>query len=343
MRGQDDLSDPQPDFAILKSEHMNNVLIAGAIHEAGQALLDQRTDVRFEMLSDPRVSDINERIEDVHGIVLRLTPLPAETISRAKRLKIVSRHGVGYDNVDVDALSRQRIPLSIVGDVNAVPVAEHAFSLMLAIARKLVILDHAVRNGPYGIRNQCHLTELQDKAILIVGFGRIGRQMARRAAAFDMNVTIADPFANSDEVELAGYDYVKDFRDALPQADFVSLHLPGDTDNGALIRDAELEEMKPGAFLINTGRGTLICEDALARALTTGQLGGVGLDVTRDEPPDPNSPLLKLENIIFSPHCAAHTEECMARMSKISAQNVLDAIDGALDPELVVNREVLGH
>ena len=214
---------------------------------------------------------------------------------------------------------------------------------MLAVARRLVVLDRATRNGGYDIRNRCQLTELQAKTILIVGYGRVGRHMARRCAAFDMKVMVADPYASADEVVSAGYDHLDDFRDALHAADFVSLHLPGAADGRALIGEAEFERMKAGAFLINTGRGTLICEDALVRALTSGRLGGAGLDVTRNEPPDPDSPLLELDTVVLSPHCASHTEECMARMSKVSAQNVLDAIDGELDPALIVNREALGR
>ncbi len=320
---------------------MNSVLVAGPIHEAGRALLDQRSDVRYEILPAPRIEDIEQRIDDLDAILLRLTPLPGDTIRKAKRLKIVSRHGVGFDQVDVDALSRRRIPLSIVGDVNAVPVAEHAFALLLALARNLVVMDRATRNGGYGIRNECHLAELQAKTVLIVGYGRIGRQMARRCAAFDMSVVIADPHVSRNEVEAAGYAHVKEFRDALEAADFVSLHLPGASDGHALVGEPELEKMKPGAFLINTGRGSLICEAALVRALGLGHLGGAGLDVTRDEPPAPNSPLLGLENVILSPHCASHTRECMARMSEVSVRNILDAFDGRLDPELVVNREAL--
>lgn len=320
---------------------MHNVLIAGPIHDAGRALLERRDDVHCEMLRNPCVRDIDDRIEDLDAILLRLTPLRSETIEKAKRLKVVSRHGVGYDNVDVDALNRRSIPLSIVGDVNAAPVAEHAFALMLAVARKLVVLDRATRGGGYDIRHHCQLTELQAKTVLIVGYGRVGRHMARRCAAFDMKVMVADPYANAQDVVSAGYDHLDDFRDALHAADFVSLHLPGTADGEALIGAVEFERLKPGAFLINTGRGTLICEDALVQALTSGRLAGAGLDVTRNEPPDPDSPLLKLEQVILSPHCASHTEECMARMSTVSVQNLLDAIDGELDPALVVNREVL--
>ena len=322
---------------------MNNVLVAGPIHEAGRALLDQRHDVQYEILPNPCVEDIERRIDHLDAILLRLTPLKDETIGKAKNLKIVSRHGVGFDQVDVDALSRRGIPLSIVGDVNAVPVAEHAFALMLALARNLIVMDRATRNGGYGIRNDCHFVELQGKEVLIVGYGRIGRQMARRCAAFDMNVVIADPYACRNEIESAGFIHVEDFRDALQTADFVSLHLPGAQDGRPPVGEPELKRMKPGAFLINTGRGSLICEDALIRALGCGQLGGAGLDVTRDEPPAPDSPLLNLENVILSPHCASHTRECMARMSEVSVRNILDAFDGRLNPELVVNRESLEY
>ncbi len=321
---------------------MANVLIAGPIHAAGEALLKARGDIEYELLRRATVADLEARIAELDAILLRLTPLTAGTIAKAARLKVVARYGVGYDNIDVDALTRSGIPLAVVGEANAVPVAEHAMGLMIAVSRQMVVMDRMTRSGQYDARNTSGLTELSGKTVLIVGFGRIGKQMVRRCAAFDMTVIVADPYVAREAVAAQGYRHVADFREALGEADFVTLHLPADADGGPVMGAAEFAKMKAGAYFINVARGTLVDEDALTAALINGRLRGAGLDVTRDEPPAPDSPLLRLDNVVLSPHVAALTEECLRRMSEVSVQNILDGIDGRLDPALVINRDILG-
>ena len=320
---------------------MANVLVAGPIHEAGLALLNARADVNFEMLGNATVADLDSRIANLDALLLRLTPLMADTIARATRLKVVARYGVGYDNVDVDALTRCGIPLAVVGDANAVAVAEHAMGMMIATTRRMVVMDRGTRDGRYNNRNASGLSELWGKTVLVVGFGRIGRQTARRCAAFDMTVVVADPYVERQVVEAAGYRYVADFRDVLEDADFVTLHLPANPDGNPIMGAAEFAKMKAGGYFINVARGSLVDENALVAALRNGRLRGAGLDVTRDEPPAPDCPLLELDNVILSPHIAALTDECNQRMTEVSVQNIFDAIDGRLNPDLVVNKEVL--
>ena len=322
---------------------MANVLIAGPIHEAGQALLDARAAIDYAVLSHATVADLDARIADLDGLLLRLTPLAAETIARARRLKVVARYGVGYDNVDVDALTESGIPLAIVGEANAVPVAEQAVGLMIAATRQMVVMDRLTRNGGYDARNAAGLTELWEKTVLVVGFGRVGRRVARRCAAFDMTIVIADPYVERAAVEASGYHYVANFRDALGRADFVMIHLPANPDGSPVMGAAEFAKMKAGGYFINVARGSLVDEDALIAALTNGRLRGAGLDVMREEPPAPDCPLLTLDNVVLSPHTAASTKECLRRMSEVSVRNILDGIDGRLDAGLVVNKEVLGR
>ncbi len=321
---------------------MANVLIEGPIHEAGYTLLDARADIDYETLRPATVADIEARIADLDGLLLRLAPFNADTIAKATRLKVVARYGVGYDRIDVAALSRSGIPLAVVGEANAVPVAEHAMGLMIAVSRQMVVMDRMTRSGQYDARNTSGLTELSGKTVLIVGFGRIGKQMVRRCAAFDMTVIVADPYVAREAVAAQGYRHVADFREALGEADFVTLHLPADADGGPVMGAAEFAKMKAGAYFINVARGALVDEDALVGALASGRLRGAGLDVTREEPPAPDSPLLRLDNVVLSPHVAALTEECVRRMSEVSVKNILDGIDGRLDPALVINREILG-
>ena len=322
---------------------MANVLLAGAVDQAAMALLEARGDVSYEVLAQATAADLEARIAEVDALVLRLAPVREEAVAKAGRLKVISRHGVGYDNVDLAALTRRGIPLAVVGDANAVTVAEHALGLMVAITRRFVISDQAVRRCDYGTRNPAEQSELFGKTVLIVGFGRIGPLVAKRCAAFDMNIVVADPFVDGAAVRDRGFRYVENFRDALGEADFVTLHMPGLQDGRPVMAAPEFRAMKPGAYLINVARGSLLDEAALAEALTGGHLRGAGLDVTRQEPPTPDNPLLALENVIFTPHSAALTQECGRRMGLVSVQNALDAIDDCLKPDFVVNKEVLGR
>ncbi len=320
---------------------MAKVLVAGPIDAAGLALLEARADVDCELLDEPTAAEIDARIADIDAIILRTTPFGADTIARGGRLRVVSRYGVGYDNVDVAALTARGIPLAFVGDANAVTVAEITLGLMLAVARRLPFYDRDTRAGGFGVRDPREQSDLAGKTVLVVGFGRVGRQVARRCAAFDMSVVVADPFVARESVEGEGYRHVADFREALAEADFVTLHLPGNADGRPELGAAEFAAFKPGAYFVNAARGSLVDEDALVAALASGRVRGAALDVLRDEPPRPDHPLLRLDNVVLSPHCASMTAECMERMSVASAQNVLDALDGTLDPGLVVNAEVL--
>ncbi len=320
---------------------MAKLLIAGPIHRAGQALLDARGDVDHEIVDEPSAADIDARIADVDALVLRITPFGADTIARAARLKVVSRFGVGYDNVDVAALTARRIPLTVVGDANAVTVSEITLALMLAVARRLPFYDRDTRAGGFGVRDPCEQSDLAGKTVLVVGFGRVGRQVARRCAAFDMDVIVADPYVERSAVEAGGHRFVAGFRDALGVADFVTLHMPANADGRPELGAAEFARLKRGAYLVNAARGSLIDEAAMIEALGDGRLRGAGLDVFRDEPPAAGNPLLGLDNVVLSPHSASMTAECMARMSVASVGNALAGLDGRLDPALVVNRQVL--
>ncbi|MCH6587108.1 MAG: hydroxyacid dehydrogenase [Proteobacteria bacterium] len=318
---------------------MARILIARAVDEAALALLDARGDVEYEVLETPSVAELEARIAALDAVLLGLTPVQAPLIAKAKRLKVVSRFGVGYDNVDVGALTAQGIALTTVGDANAVTVAEHALMLMLAATRELVVHDAAVRGGDYGLRGQRRRADLWRKTVLVVGFGRIGQRVARLCDAFGMTVVVADPYVAPEAA--TGFRHLKDFHDGLGEADFVTLHMPARADGTPVLGPAEFAAMKPGAFLVNTARGSLVDEDALHEALIGGRLRGAGLDVTRQEPPAPDCPLLELDNVVLTPHIGSLTEEGVRRMSMESVRNCLDGIDGRLRPEYVVNPEYL--
>ncbi|MEQ9171423.1 MAG: NAD(P)-dependent oxidoreductase [Rhodospirillales bacterium] len=320
---------------------MATIFVEGPMHARGMELLSLRDglDVRLEQGLTPDALAVG--IRDADAVIMRLTPLNAQAIAGAANLKIVSRLGVGYDHIDVAGLSGRGIPLAIVGDALAASVAEHTVLLMLGLSRQIAVMDRNTRTGKYAERFKSLSHEVLDKTALIIGLGGIGGEAAKRCAAFGMRVIACGREATRKEAERLGYGYVADFRDALGEADFVSLHLPANDDGSALLGAAEFAAMKPGAYVINTARGSLIDEDALHAALTTGHLGGAGLDVTRDEPPKDDCPLLALDNVLFTPHNSALTVETGRRVAETAVRNALAGLDGDLDPAFVVNKEVL--
>lgn len=321
-------------------ENKAKLLVIGQIHDAGYARLDGRDDVAVTRLDAPTRDQVAAEIVDADAVAIRTFPLTRDLIDKAGRLRIVSRHGVGYDTVDVAALTERNIPLTVVGNVNAVTVAEHALYLMLTLAKRGFAYDQATRHGNWGYRDAFAATELSGKTVLICGFGRIGRGVAKRCAAFDMRVTVCDPMVDDTVVHADGYGYVEQMAEGLPHADFVTLHLPMTAETKGMINAATLDLMKPGAFLINTARGGLVDEPALIAALQAGRIGGAGLDVFDAEPPAADNPLFALDNVVLSPHIAGLTLECAMRMSEVTLTNVLDLLDDKLDRDLVVNREV---
>ena len=317
------------------------VLVMQALPEAGMALFRARPDVDVEVMPTASEAEVLPKIGDADGVTLRVQPFSQRIIEAAPKLRIASRFGVGYDNVDVPALTRKGIPLTIAGEANSVSVAEHAFFLMLALAKQCMGHDRCVRADDWNWRMGMHGVDLYDKTMVILGYGRIGRRLAKRCLAFEMNVLVCDPYVDQEMIRRDGAQPVPDFKAVLPQADFVSVHTPKTPETTGIIGAAELASMKPTAFVINTARGGIVDEDALHGALVTGKIRGAGLDVLNEEPPPADHPLFKLDNVILSPHIAGVTREAADRMAIAAAQNVLDAFDGKLNPDFVVNKEVL--
>jgi D-3-phosphoglycerate dehydrogenase / 2-oxoglutarate reductase len=311
------------------------VLVAGKVHEAGMALLRQRPDIAIDYVEAVMTEAYRPFLADADAILIRTQPMTAADLALAPKLKIVSRHGVGYDAVDVGALNARRIPLAIVGDVNSRAVAEHTMMLMLAAARRTVAHHIASTTGQWNERNRFDSTELDGKSLLLLGVGRIGRRVAELAKAFGMTVSSFDPFVTAEQMAALGVSHAPDMSSALAAADYVSVHMPGG--QGPLIGAAELARMRPSAIIVNASRGGIIDELALDAALRARRLRAAALDVLVDEPPAPDHPLLSNPFITISPHNAGLTEECTMRMSVAAARNILDAFDGKLDHRLIVN------
>lgn len=320
---------------------MPHLLIAGKLHPAGETLLRElsASGVTHDYVEEVSEASYTPLIAGADALVIRTQPLRAATIAKAKRLRVVSRHGVGYDAVDLGALGARGIALTIVGDVNSVSVAEHAMMQLLAAAKRVLRADRAVREaGLWGWRNRLEQQEISGKHLLILGYGRTGRHLARMAAGFQMEVRACDPW-----LERAGWPDGEvppvSLAEGLAWADCISVHIP--RSDHPVIGATEIARMKPGVILVNTARGGIVDETALAEALKTGQIGASGVDVFDDEPPVNGSPLLACDNALLSPHIAGLTEECSERMAIASIRNAMDFLDGSIDPNLIVNREAL--
>lgn len=320
---------------------MPHVLVAGKIHPAGIELLRSAPGFTVELISPVSVDSYAPFLPQADALLIRTQPLTAVEIASARQLKIVSRHGVGYDSVDIAALSARHIPLAVVGDVNSRSVAEHTLALLLALTKRVCYFDQAIRAGDWNSRNTFSAVELAERTLFILGFGRIGREVARLAQAFRMKVVAWDPYVADSAFADLGVARVRDIDAGLQEADAVTVHLPRVGDR-PLIGRAELALLKPGALIINTARGGIIDEDALAGALAANHLGGAALDVLKCEPADLASALLEQkERLILTPHSAGLTGEAAMRMSVSAAQNIIDYFNECLEPSLVVNPEVL--
>ncbi|MFN0191645.1 MAG: hydroxyacid dehydrogenase [Aestuariivirga sp.] len=319
---------------------MPHVVIAGKIHDDGLAVLQNAADVTIDYVDAASPDAYIPFTAKADAVLIRTQPMTESIVAHAPKLKIVSRHGVGYDAIDVAALNARGIALAIVGDVNSRAVGEHTLMLMLAAARRTVNYDQASRTGNWNIRNRFETLELDGKTLLLFGFGRIGRRVAQLAQAFGMQVMAHDPYVNRDAMSTAGVSLVDDLNDAFAAADFISLHVPLLGGKPVIGRE-ELKRLKPNAVIVNAARGGLIDEAALDEALREGRIAGAALDVFAEEPPPSGNPLLRNERVTISPHSAGLTQECARRMAIASAQNILDYFDGKLDPALIVNAKQL--
>ncbi len=305
------------------------------------SVLDARKDVEAVQFTQLSEDNILQHVGEYDAAILSITPFTARIIDKADKMQIVARHGVGYDAVDVPALTKKGIPLAVVGTANSVTVAEHALFFILALAKRAILFDREVRKGNWDIRYDHIGYDIADKKVLVLGLGRIGRRLVPMLNAMGMKVFVYDPYVLQDSIVTSGATPVEDWRAALPDMDFVSVNCPKNEETNGMIGTAELASMKKTAFVVNTARGNIVDESALYHALKNGSIAGAGIDPFVVEPAGPNEPLFELDNIIVSPHSAGVTKESLFRMGAAAAQNILDQFDGRLNPENVINKEVL--
>lgn len=303
---------------------MHRVLVTEPLSEEGLARLRESTDVDVRIGLTP--GELLSIIGDYDALIVRSrTQVSAEVLQAGRRLQVVARAGSGVDNIDVEAATRRGVLVVNAPQGNTVAVAEHAMGLMLALARHIPAADAAMKAARWP-KEGLTGTELRGKTLGIVGLGRIGTALARRAAAFEMRLLAYDPFVSAEQAARLGVEMVT-LEALLRRADFVSLHVPANERTRGLIGAEQLALMKPTARLINCARGGIVDEEALARALAEGKLAGAALDVFAHEPPGA-SELVASPKVVCTPHLAASTEEAQETCSLEAAEQVLAVLAG---------------
>jgi len=316
---------------------VKNILIIQPIDKSGIEILENRPDYNFEIIDGTDLEQIKEKIVKCDGISIRTAKLPADVIRSAKNLKIISRHGVGYDNIDLEAAKEKNVTISITATANAVAVAEHVMFMLLNISKRKDMYDKTVKSGRFNDRNKLPKTiELWNKNILIMGFGRIGKSLIKRCIGFEMNVYVYDPFVSKEEIESLGGKKIENLKEGVKKIDALTLHMPLNEKTKNIINYEVLKNMKKNCIIINASRGGIINENDLNKSLNENKIFGAGLDVFDTEPPDNDNPLLKNDKTFLSPHTAAFTEECMVRMGKETIQNIIDFFDKKLEKSKIV-------
>lgn len=323
---------------------MNKIKVAilGIVHQKGLDFLRQKDFEVFEVKNfEPEY--LKEKLEFVDGILLRTSKLDKNILKNCSKLKIISRHGVGYDNVDANYLNQKKIALGITSKSNAVSVAEHVMTFFMYLTKNLSTSDKLVRDGNFKKKSELpDFFELYEKKVLIFGFGRIGKEVAKRCHGFGMQVYVYDPFLDNNVIEEHNC-IPTGKKEGLSLADYITIHLPLNEDTRNFISKTEFNVMKKNSIVINTSRGGIINEIDLYQALNEKIIKSAGIDVFESEPPDPNHPFFKLDNILLTPHNAALTLECRMRMSQEAAENIYFFLKekNKLNYENLVNKNYL--
>ena len=316
---------------------MFKIGIIEKIHEDGIKLLEKHPNFEFELIENISKENLIKKLPNFDGVTLRVAELGSEILEHCKKLKVISRHGVGYDNLDTKYLKKNNITLLITATANAVSVAEHVMYMMLSLSKGITDYDKAVRSGNFKKNvNKIETHELLNKEILIAGFGRIGKNLIKRCLGFEMKVKVYDPFVDKKTIEMMGGNKVENINIALKTADFLSIHMPLTSETKNLIDLKKLKTMKKNAVIINTARGGIINETDLDTALNNKIIFGAGLDVFEKEPINMDNPLIKNKRVLLSPHSSTFTQECTARMGIETVQNLIDFFENKIKKNMIV-------
>ena len=316
---------------------MYKIAIIEEIHQDGLDLLKEKSNYNYEIIKDVSEKNLIKNLPKFDACTLRVSKLNETILSKCNKLKVISRHGVGYDNVDLKYIKNNNITLLITATANAVAVAEHVIYMMLSISKGLGKYDKEVRDGNFK-KNESFIQtlELYSKEILIVGFGRIGQSLIKRCHGFEMKVKVFDPFVSEKIINKFGGNKITDLNEGLKSCDFLSLHVPLNDKTRNLINFANLKHMKKTAIVINTARGGIVNEEDLNKAVKDNLIFGAGLDVFKNEPIENDNSLLKNDRILLSPHSATFTDECKSRMSIETTKNIIDFFENKIDKSMIV-------
>ncbi|MCL1874972.1 MAG: hydroxyacid dehydrogenase [Synergistaceae bacterium] len=327
---------------------MYKILLTEKIHNVGIEYLKLKADVI--VANDTKIDTLLAAIKGVDAIIIRSTKMYNEVIDASDKLRVIGRHGIGLDNIDVEYATRKKIAVINSPRANIISVAEHVIAQMMALSKKLFIAAKAMREGKTSIEGKslpglCQSlglggVELTNKTLGVAGFGKIGSLTAQKCMkAFDMQVLVYDPPVYNKFELPEGARWVETLDELLMKSDYITLNVPLLPSTRNLIGETQLKMMKSSAFLINSARGGIVDESALYRALKENWIAGAALDVFEQEPPRKDLPLFELDNIVITPHAAAMTEESLQRMAMEVSEGVLKMLDGEI-PYNLVNKTV---
>lgn len=321
---------------------MQTVMLSHKLCQEGMDYLLSKENIRMVCHDTENVEQVWEDFRLADAYILRMGQISRKLIEDSKNLKVIARPGVGVDTIDVDAATEHGIPVVITPGANSRSVAEHALAMLFALSKNLVESNEEAKKGNYMIRNKGASVELERKKLGIAGFGRIGKEVAKIAGAIGLQVVVFDPFISKAEIKKMGYQTADRLEELFSASDFVTLHMPSTSKTRGIVNKRLLSFMKESAFLINCARGDLVNEKDLYDALTEKRLAGVAEDMMVSEPFDLDSPLLKLDNFIVSPHMAALSRESSVRAAKMAVDGVISVLNGEKWP-YVCNPEAYQH
>jgi phosphoglycerate dehydrogenase-like enzyme len=307
--------------------------------EYGLDGLDEAEGIEWAFLAEGAPEITPEQAEPFDALVVEAASVPAATVTGAGRLALVTRWGAGFDSVDVEACTRAGVVVTNAPDATARPMASANLAFILALSLRMLTKDRLTREGRWGEWPLYMGMGLTGRTLGLVGMGHIGRETLRLAAPLEMRFVVHDPFVSPDAVREAGASPVT-LDELLLQSDIVCIAVPLTPQTRGLIGAEQIRLMKPTAYLVNTARGPIVDQQALAAALTEGRIQGAGLDVFEKEPIEPDDPLLRLDNVVLTPHALGCTDECFVLTGRSNVQNVLDVAHGRV-PRFVVNPTVL--
>ena len=320
------------------------ILVTRRIHEGGLKLLEKLCEVEVWAKDNPPSQDeLVKLVSGKDGVLCLLTDrIDGKVMGAADRLKVISSYSVGYDHIDVEEATKRGVYVTYTPGVLTEATADFTWALLMAAARRVVEADRYVRGGVWKVAWSPDLllgVDLRGKVLGIVGLGRIGSAVARRALGFDMKILYYKPKRASQRVERRLKANYVDLETLLRESDFVTLHVPLSRETYHMIDEEKLRLMKPTAYLINTSRGGVVDQGALVHALKEKWIGGAALDVFESEPLSPNDPLANMPNVVLAPHIASATHEARASMARLAAENLLAVLKG-IRPPCLVNPEV---